>query len=78
MSSHDKNYSYAEMMDAFHAGRLSVIDEIQVESGTWALQWIDEYTKSRDKDLETRAIDNQVEQEEEDRSSHNEIEEPNE
>lgn len=77
MSSHDKNYSYAEMMDAFHAGRFSIINELHAESGTWALQWIDEYTKARDKDMETREIDNQVEAEMEDRSSHNEVEEPN-
>ena len=82
MSNYDKNYSYVEMMDAFHAGRKSMLDEIQFsikpESGTWALQWIDEYAKSRDSDLEIREIDNRVEQEMEDRSSHNEIEEPNE
>lgn len=80
MSDYDKDYSYVEMMDAFHAGRKSMLDEIlfaiKPESGTWALQWIADYTDSRDKDLETRAIDNRVEQEEEDRSSHNE--EPNE
>lgn len=64
--SYDKNYSYTEMMDAFHAGRLSVINEIHAESGTWALQWIDEYTKARDMDEDTRRIDTMVEAEQDD------------
>ncbi len=33
-ASYDKNYSYVEMLDAFHAGRLSVINNVQAESGT--------------------------------------------
>ncbi len=65
MSSYDKNYSYVEMLDAFHAGRLSVINNVQAESGTWALVWIDEYTKARDSDLETREIDDRMEAEQE-------------
>lgn len=64
MSHYDKSYSYVEMMDAFHAGRSSMFNE-QPDNWTWAMEWIDEYTKSRDKDEEIRRIDTIVEAEQE-------------
>ena len=69
MSHYDKNYSYVEMIDAFHSGRKSMLYEIQFaikpELGTWALEWLNEYTKARDNDEETKRIDTIVEAEQE-------------
>lgn len=65
MSHYEKKYSYVEMMDAYHAGRLSMLN-LQSEEWTWALEWIDLYTESREKDEETKRIDTIVEAEQDD------------